>query len=679
MKRISGHFRKVFSQEFIDRIISGGLRGQLTLLVAVIAGVLVIASLVVTFLGVGLSEDGGWGEQMWVLYNNFVDPGSQISQEKWGNRLVVGIISLLGSILLGGVLISTISNIIERRVETVRTGKAYYKSIRDHYAIIGCGDIIVSLIKELHKADPDAPILVMSSQESEKVRHTLQANLDRDEERHVYIYFGNIESAEELGRMNIDRAKEVYILGEEGDYGRDSKNIQCVRSVGRLKGKAAAGHELPVYTLSERIASYNIIQKIVLSDAGRTEMQGIYFRPFNLYENWARRLWSYYAAAEDEGGRYDPLDYDPIRFSPDGGISGQDRYVHLVIAGFGAMGQALLLEAMRVCHYANYDDTRESGERVRTVITVIDRDMEPLKQHFMALFPYLGTAVDDIQVVYRNGDLCSPRVRESLVQWAADPRQMLTVAVCISDPDESIILGLNLPGEIYRSETRVLIRQEMQTDMGRIIHNDKGRYRNVKVFGMLEQGIAKSMLLDEIPSYVNQEYVRKGFIRELYGCMKSGDAAGFAERKAEAAMTWMKMEENMRWANRYQVDAYVKYLNTLGYGIVRSLPEAAEEIGPEDFIGDLDTDRLSVLMRMEKHRWNAERTIEGWKYGEVRDDVHRIHPLIVPYCELAENERFKDRQVIVNLPYLMAIAGFAIVTLTGGRSPVRRDLPTKNE
>ena len=68
--------RKILSQEFIDRTISGGLKGQLTLLVAVISGVLLFAFIVVTFSGIALSENGGWAEQMWVLYNNFVDPGS---------------------------------------------------------------------------------------------------------------------------------------------------------------------------------------------------------------------------------------------------------------------------------------------------------------------------------------------------------------------------------------------------------------------------------------------------------------------------------------------------------------------------------------------------------------------------------------------------------------------------
>lgn len=159
-----------------------------------------------------------------MVYNNFVDPGNQAEQVGWSNRLAVICISMFGAVLLNGVLISTISNIIERRVETVRTGKATYKKLKGHYVIIGFSDVTANLIRELNK-ESDAPIVLMSSTESDDIRDQLLAQLNREEENQVKIYLGNIESTEELKRLNIDRAKEVYILGEEGDYGRNSKTL----------------------------------------------------------------------------------------------------------------------------------------------------------------------------------------------------------------------------------------------------------------------------------------------------------------------------------------------------------------------------------------------------------------------------------------------------------------------
>ena len=680
MKGLLKYYKQIFSQEFIDRTISGGIKGQVSLLIAVIVGVLVVSSLIVTCLHIGLSGRESWGEQMWILYNNFVDPGNQFSQDGWGNRFIVVIISLLGSILLGGVLISTISNIIERRVEVVRTGKAYYKSVRNHYVIIGYNDIIAGLIRELHKEDSEAVILVMSNQVSENVRHNLQAQLNRDEERKVYIYFGNIESMEELRRLNIERAKEVYILGEQGDYGRDSKNIQCVHLVSLLKGKTEEEHELPVYTQFNRLSSYSIIQKFDIIHKKQDESQldisdknarsNIYFRPFNFHENWARRLWSLYTLEEDNP--YESLDYDPICFLSDGSLKNRDKYVHLVIVGFSNMGQALLLEALRVCHYANYDDTQENESRVRTKITVIDKNMDAVKQYFTTQYPNLEIQVEDIHIIYRNENLRSPSVQEDLKCWCKDERRLLTIAVCISDPDESIILGLNLPGEIYQSETRVLIRQEIQTDLGEIIHKDNGRYRHVKVFGMLEQGISKDMLRDEMPSYINQEYediyntqdIPKEYIKRLYGYMKTNEITQLEKDKTRARLTWSNLEENMRWANRYQIDAYLSYLHTLGYKVTRTLEVGQKIVTPDEFCEQLKSDKMWTLMRMEKHRWNAERTIEGWRFGEKRDNIHRIHPLIVPFHKIAEEEKLKDKSVIINLPYLIELAGYKIINPT---------------
>ena len=70
------------------------------------------------------------GERLWVVYNNFVDPGNQIEETAWPNRILVGLISISGSVLLGGVLISTISNIIERRVGVVYTGRMTYRKYK---------------------------------------------------------------------------------------------------------------------------------------------------------------------------------------------------------------------------------------------------------------------------------------------------------------------------------------------------------------------------------------------------------------------------------------------------------------------------------------------------------------------------------------------------------------------
>ena len=328
----------------------------------------------------------------------------------------------------------------------------------------------------------------------------------------------------------------------------------------------------------------------------------------------------------------------------------------MVIVGLNQCGCALLLEALRVCHYANYDDQAPSDKRIRTVITIIDKELDDKINLFRYQLPYIEKQIDDIKIDYRNDDFCSEPSLSDIETWNADPQQMLTIAVCLSNTDLSLQLGLNLPPSVYQGDTQILIRQEIQTDLGELICLDNVRYRNVKTFGMLEQGISKPMLQDNMASFVNQEYCENGYLLNLYRMYTEGDA-NFAEEKRKAQSSWQQMEENMRWANRYQIDAYSTYLRTLGYRITFS-PEQA--VTDPEFLKNLPEETMRTLMRMEKNRWNAERSIEGWRYEPTRDNIHRTHPLICPFGQLPPKEQTKDKSVIENLYYVITLGGYHI-------------------
>lgn len=728
MNNIKEIFKKGYFQEYIDKTISGGSKAQIVLFLIVSVLLLLIFFSIAIFFSIDLGAKGDWTEKLWHVYNNFVNPGNHLNQEGWTNRIFAIIISFLGSIILGGWLISTLSNIIERRVDAIRSGKAIYKNISNHYVIIGFNEITISVIKELYKeikeSKEERKILIMSSQEAESVRHTLQSQLNKEEEAIIKIYFGNIESEEELKHLNIDRAREVYILGEMDEYGRDSKNIGCVEKVSKLRGKPTSDELMPVYVQFDRISSYSNIQKLTLPKKDFCyidEKQGlkpnIYFRPFNFHENWARKLWSLYAIDgnndSESNSHYEPLDYRPIQISKNKNgeyTVGSQDFVHLVIVGFSKMGRALFLEALRICHYANYDDSLPTEKRIRTIITLIDKDMDSMKNYFTTQFPYLESQIDDIQIDYRTDDICNPQMREELAAWSKDKNRMLTIAICVSDPDISLSLGLNLPASIYENETRVLIRQEIQTNLSRFIDEEKGRFKHVKIFGMLNQGIQKNMLQDELPSYINQYYEceyckenKKGEKDEIKDCHKkhycrfcsnTNEKTDFLSNlykitkhiendkncrsnkdikweynvyKMLTNKSWNSLNAIYRWANRYQLDTYPIYCRTLGYEI--KVVNKDEEIlihneeklkifDSESTYNQISTKQMLILMRMEKHRWNAERSIAGWRYGKYRDNTHLVHNLIIPFHQVPDDQKEKDRDVIKNIPYILALGGY---------------------
>ena len=101
MNRFANYYKKIFSQEYIDRTISGGIKSQLTLLLVTIATALAIFFIIAMLFSIQLHGHEEWGERLWAVYNNFVDPGNQIEETAWPNRILVGLISISGSVLLG--------------------------------------------------------------------------------------------------------------------------------------------------------------------------------------------------------------------------------------------------------------------------------------------------------------------------------------------------------------------------------------------------------------------------------------------------------------------------------------------------------------------------------------------------------------------------------------------------
>ena len=71
--------------------------------------------------------------------------------------------------------------------------------------------------------------------------------------------------------------------------------------------------------------------------------------------------------------------------------------------------------------------------------------------------------------------------------------------------------------------------------------------------------------------------------------------------------------------------------------------------------------QLSELLAKNTHEvWAAARISEGWSYGEKRDDEKKLHPCLVPYDELPENEKDYDRRTSLETLRLIMKLGYRI-------------------
>lgn len=651
--------RKFSFIERLDRTLSGGFLKQIKWLLGFLFIVLTILVCISLIFPAGeeiYGIHGKLGRIKGVLYH-LIDPGnlSLETNNAVGIQVFTAIVAGLGMVLLSGLLITTLTNVVERRVSDIEDGNVVYKSISGHYVIIGYGSLVVSIIRNIYAKESEhgKRILILTSQNVRSSRAHLFAQIPSEWEQYIHFYSGNIESKEHIASLNVDSAEEVFVLGENEEYGRDSKNIECVRQIALLRSKCK--NIINVNVQFDKLTSYSLIQKLSLPIDYLAPEGNIstFFRPFNLYENWARILWGFNGG---EKWGYDRLDFDRIK---------GDRYVHLVIVGLNRMGRALFLEALRQCHYPNFN---EETQTVKTKITVVDKDMDNILPEFKAQYPYLHQ-IDDIDIEYRSTTIEDETVRKMLVEETQNSNALLTVAVCLEDPDASLATGLCLPDEVFykiqdgkiiKSDTRVLIRQSIiQEGIGRILEGDQTKYSNVHIFGMSDKGISPSLMNDDLASYVNAFYKTKypdspdtpeGKVYKEYEryLTQAGiptntsfidlvtDPAHHDFMHQIARKYWIFLNESHRFANRYQVDMYHTYMKY--------------------------NESNLILEQMEHLRWNADRCIVGYRYVNKRDvesseykkkDIYKFHGDIIPFHALGIKDVEKDSDMITNMKLLM--------------------------
>lgn len=603
----------------IDSILSGGILKQFLFLLVISVFLLIVISFSYAFFGgqvPGVVTPGFW-DRWHFAANKFLNftyyPGGTAFQ------VIIGVICFLGKVLTGTLLIATITNAFQRRMDRVDKGLAVYRSIKDHTVVIGYGPLTLPVIRSELVRQADRWVILLTDQNVSAVRAELKSQLDDELEDNVVIYAGSMTSAEHIAKLNIPKANVVYILGEGYEAGRDSKNLECARLVKDLRGPGRKA-VLPVHIQLDKPSAYSTIKRLSIPRDWYADGEEVitYLRPFNFFENWARQLWGRYARLNPDGSRtYDSLDFVPL-------VPGSSQYVHLVIAGFGNMGVALLLEALRICHYPN---------GLKTKITVVDKRMDEILPRFQAQYSQISN-IEDIEIEYVASAIEDAVIRERIGSWAVDPDQLLTIAVCLFDPDESIAVSLSLPevtycliggdGNISRNDrVRILVRQEARGGVGAVLAQGNEKYANVRIFGMTDGGVSRDLLRDDMAVWANAVY--KDIDIDL---MLKGGSEGRVEEE-KAIREWYMLPEEMRFANRYQVEMYDTFEKYDRMSVPRS-----------------------VLHRMEHLRWCAERYIVGYRFCQGASspdkETYKVHGNLVGFDSLTESDRDKDADVIYN-------------------------------
>ncbi len=124
-------------------------------------------------------------------------------------------------------------------------------------------------------------------------------------------------------------------------------------------------------------------------------------------------------------------------------------------------------------------------------------------------------------------------------------------------------------------------------------------------------------------------------------------------RKANPQVPWEQLPERLKESNRVQAANIGNTLAAAGYSITQLRDWGA---GEKDFTPQ----EVEIMARKEHERWCQERRDGGWTKGPVRDEQKKTNPDLVPWEDLEEKEKEKNRRFVRGLPKTLAKAGFQV-------------------
>jgi RyR domain len=124
---------------------------------------------------------------------------------------------------------------------------------------------------------------------------------------------------------------------------------------------------------------------------------------------------------------------------------------------------------------------------------------------------------------------------------------------------------------------------------------------------------------------------------------------------------YSKLAEADKEDNRAAARRIPEVLALVGLGLRRDKDRTPAAAGGE-LKAQLDQN-MERLAEAEHNGWMAQRRRNGWRYGETRDDARKLHPTMLPYAQLPEREKGKDRNNVRHYADFAARAGYRISSI----------------
>ncbi len=432
------------------------------------------------------------------------------------------------------------------------------------------------------------------------------------EELGATVLMGDATDVQMLCRARVDHARLLVAV-----CGNDGINVEIAIRAYELKRESPPGTG-PVMECHVHIVESDLRalfkEHHVFTDTGDR------FRVvlFNIYDSSARLLLRRY-----------PLDRE--RIGPD-----DPRTVHLLVIGFGLMGESLVLQAARNSHFAN-------GRRLR--VSVVDHDSTQPKRCFLRRHPNMA-AVCDVTFLSREAD--DTGTLAEIATLCAEADTLPTVAICFDDDTRGLSLALALLPNLKALRVPVLLRMTTDGGLTTLLDADiaasslAGLVKPFPVIGLsTESEVLVHREMDAGAIAIHEDYVTKRR-REQH------------DARDPALRPWDSLDEDLKDSCRQQADHIEVKLRAIGF--------TSATVATTPTVTSFTPAEVEILARMEHTRWNAERFLAGWSHAPGKKSIeNKTSPWLVGWDALPEEIREYDREAVRNIPHLVQMSGRCLV------------------
>lgn len=332
--------------------------------------------------------------------------------------------------------------------------------------------------------------------------------------------------------------------------------------------------------------------------------------------------------------------------SPFPGDSGNLLPVHVVIVGLGRTGESVLIQLVKKWRN-NRGDSKE-----KIVITVIDRIA---RKKILLITAKYRSLTEYTEIIPLDLEIESPEFLDGHFLMNSEHFPSLTmIYCCFGDETLNLLAALEIQKSIKNNDIRkddgtdipIVVRTSYLMGFNRMIKEKNGvvkEYGNILPFPFFERTCSPDVIL-----YSDFEMIAKA-IHEgyLFQQLKAGRMMDADDSDPKSPMkSWEMLSESLKASNREQATDIRNKLTMIGCEIVPATRW-------DDPLFEFTKEELEKLSIQEHTRWMEEKIRNGWTFGQVRDNERKIHHCLVPWEELPEYEKEKDRDAVRAIPLLL--------------------------